>query len=40
MEIPGVREAAVIGIPDETLGEAACAYMALQEGVSLTDKDL
>jgi acyl-CoA synthetase (AMP-forming)/AMP-acid ligase II len=38
--IPGVREAAVIGIPDELLGEAIRAYIALHEGVTLTDKEI
>jgi long-chain acyl-CoA synthetase len=38
--IPGVREAAVIGIPDELMGEAIRAYVALNEGASLTDKEI
>jgi long-chain acyl-CoA synthetase len=38
--IPGVREAAVIGIPDELLGQAIRAYIALNEGVTLTDKEI
>ena len=38
--IPGVREAAVIGISHQLLGEAIRAYIALNEGVSLTDKEI
>jgi long-chain acyl-CoA synthetase len=38
--IPGVREAAVIGVADEILGEAVKAFVALEAGVSLTDQDI
>lgn len=38
--IPGVREAAVLGVPDPLLGEAIRAYIALNEGVMLTDKEI
>jgi amino acid adenylation domain-containing protein len=38
--IPGVREAAVIGVPDELLGEAIHAYVALDDGVELTARDI
>jgi len=34
--IPGVREAAVLGVPDDLLGEAVHAYVALEDGVELT----
>ena len=33
--IPGVREAAVVGVPDEVLGEAIRAYVVLDEGVTM-----
>ena len=35
---PGIVEAAVIGIPDAIRGEAACAYVALEEGTSFNRK--
>jgi amino acid adenylation domain-containing protein len=39
-KIPGVREAAVIGVPDELLGEAIRAYVVLDPGVTLVDKQI
>jgi len=36
--MPGVREAAVVGVPDTLLGEAIRAYVALSEDASLTEK--
>jgi acyl-CoA synthetase (AMP-forming)/AMP-acid ligase II len=36
----GIREAAVIGIPDDVLGEAIRAYVALENGVELTEKEI
>ena len=38
--IEGVREAAVIGAPDELLGEAIHAYVVLEEGAKLTERDI
>ena len=36
--IEGISEAAVIGIPDDTLGETIRAYISLDENCDLTDK--
>jgi cyclohexanecarboxylate-CoA ligase len=37
---PAVAEVAVVGYPDERLGERACAYVRLREGASLTLPEL
>jgi acyl-CoA synthetase (AMP-forming)/AMP-acid ligase II len=38
--MPGIREAAVVGIPDAILGQAIRAYVALEPGATLSDKEI
>ncbi len=38
--IPGIEEAAVLGAPDELLGEAIHAYVVLGDGTELSERDV
>jgi len=38
--MPGIREAAVVGVPDVLLGQVIRAYVALEPGTTLSDKDI
>ena len=38
--VPGVREVAVLGVPDEDFGQRLSAFVALEPGVSLSADDL
>jgi long-chain acyl-CoA synthetase len=37
LALPGVRDCAVFGIPDEVYGEALCAYVEPEPGAALTE---
>ncbi|HEY2578465.1 MAG TPA: AMP-binding protein [Streptosporangiaceae bacterium] len=40
LELPGVRDSAVFGIPDEDFGEALAAHIELEPGATLTEDDV
>ena len=40
MELDGVRECAVVGVPDETWGEAVTAIVALNDGAEVTPQEI
>jgi long-chain acyl-CoA synthetase len=39
-QFPGIKEAAVVGVPDTRRGEAPVAFVAMTEGAVLAEKEL
>jgi long-chain acyl-CoA synthetase len=37
---PAVRDAALVGVPDEIYGEAVAAYLELEPGTTVTDEEI
>jgi acyl-CoA synthetase (AMP-forming)/AMP-acid ligase II len=40
MEIPGIAECAVVGVPDEIMGEVIKAFVVLDKNVSIEERDI
>ncbi|HVV29981.1 MAG TPA: AMP-binding protein [Mycobacteriales bacterium] len=40
LSCPGVREAAVVGVPDDRFGESVCAVVAAMPGAQVSDEDI
>jgi acyl-coenzyme A synthetase/AMP-(fatty) acid ligase len=38
--MPGMREVAVVGVPDETLGEAITVFAVPEDGVTLSEREI